>query len=104
MEKSADVKAVRAGIGYTIGNILSKGLSFLAMPLFGRIMSVEDYGRYNTYSAFTAVLFVVVGLAVHVSIKNANIDHHGRLKEYISSISLIPLSGYLLFHNINLLL
>ncbi|MCR5726953.1 MAG: oligosaccharide flippase family protein [Lachnospiraceae bacterium] len=103
MEKSADVKAVRAGIGYTIGNILSKGLSFLAMPLFGRIMSVEDYGRYNTYSAFTAVLFVVVGLAVHVSIKNGNIDHHDKLKEYISSISLIVVFTSLIFLGLSVL-
>lgn len=82
-------KAVKAGIGYTIGNILSKGLSFLAMPLFGRIMSVEDYGKYNTYTAYTSVFFVVAGLALHVSIKNAKIDYEKELKEYTSSLTLM---------------
>ena len=96
LEKSTNVKAVRAGFGYTIGNILSKGLSFLTMPLFGRLLSVEDYGRYNVYTAYTSVLFVVAGLAVHVSIKNANIDYKEKLKEYNSSLSLIIVLNSLL--------
>lgn len=82
-------KAVKAGLGYTLGNIFSKGLSFLVMPIFGRIMSVEDYGKYNTYTAYTSVFFVVVGLALHVSIKNAKIDYGKKLKEYISSLTIL---------------
>ena len=47
--------AVSAGIGYTIGNILIKGINFLSVPLFSRIMTPDELG---VYSAFVAYDFV----------------------------------------------
>lgn len=32
-------KVVNAGIGYTIGNIFIKGVSFLTIPLYTRLMA-----------------------------------------------------------------
>ena len=34
--ESSGKKALKAGLGYTVGNMLVKGLSFLAIPLFAR--------------------------------------------------------------------
>ena len=45
-------KAVKAGIGYTIGNYLIKGLSFLTIPIFTRLLSTEDYGIVNIFGAY----------------------------------------------------
>lgn len=42
--ESSGKKALKAGLGYTVGNMLVKGLSFLAIPLFARLMTVEDFG------------------------------------------------------------
>ena len=32
-----------AGMGYMIGNYLLKGISFLTIPLFSRLMTISDY-------------------------------------------------------------
>lgn len=64
-------KAVKAGIGYTVGNYLLKGLSFFTIPIFARILSTEDYGIVNTFVSYESILFVVVGLAIHSSFNNA---------------------------------
>lgn len=64
-------KAVKAGLGYTIGNYLLKGLSFLTIPVFTRVLSTADYGLYNTFVAYEGILFVLIGLAIHTSYKNA---------------------------------
>ena len=64
-------KAVKAGIGYTIGNYLLKGLSFFTIPVFSRLLTTEDYGIVNTFGAYESFLFVIVGLAIHTSFKNA---------------------------------
>lgn len=45
---STNKKALHAGIGYTIGNILVKGISFISIPIFARLLSVNDYGIVNT--------------------------------------------------------
>ena len=71
-EKVADNnKVVKAGVGYIIGNYLLKGLSFLTVPIFSRLMEPADYGMYNTFIAYEAILYIVIGFAIHSSYKNA---------------------------------
>ena len=84
-------KALKAVLGYTIGNIFIKGLSFVSLPIFSRLMSVSDYGIYSTFASYVAVLCIVIGFALHVSIKNALYDFPGKLHEYSSSVSLLTL-------------
>lgn len=68
---SSENKVVKAGIGYTAGNYLLKGLSFFSIPIFARLMETSDYGIYNSFVAYESVLFILVGLAIHTSYKNA---------------------------------
>ena len=64
-------KAIKAGIGYTVGNYLLKGLTFFTIPIFARLLNPSDYGLYNIFVAYESILFVVIGLAIHSSYKNA---------------------------------
>lgn len=83
--------AKRASIGYTIGNVLIRGLSFLTLPLFTRLMSIEDYGLYTTYIAYESILSIVLSLALHASLKNAKIEFACSLDEYVSTIQSVPI-------------
>ena len=94
---STNKKALHAGIGYTIGNILVKGISFISIPIFARLLSVNDYGIVNTVGAYVSLMSIVLGLAVHSSIKNAKIDYDGDVTKYVSSIVLLPMLNTLLF-------
>ena len=80
-------RAVRAGAGYTIGNYLIKGLSFLAVPVFTRLMSTADFGTFGTFSALESILYLPAGLALHTSFKNAWArcgEDRGRYELYVS--------------------
>ncbi len=88
---SSGKKAVQAGLGYTIGNVFVKGLSFLAIPIFARLLSVADYGVYSTFSSYVSIMTIVVGLALHSAIKNAKLDYKGRLNPFCSSVALLVL-------------
>ena len=59
--ESSGKKALKAGLGYTVGNMLVKGLSFLAIPLFSRLMTVEDFGIYSTFSSYVMIMTVLAG-------------------------------------------
>ena len=85
----SESKALRSGVGYTLGNILIKGINFLTLPIFSRLLSPEEFGVYNVFASYDMILFVLIGLALHTSIQSANLEFRGKINSYTSSISLI---------------
>ncbi len=83
-------KAVKAGIGYTIGNFLIKGINFIAVPIFSRLMTTEEFGNYNTFISYDSFLYVFIGLALHSSLKSAYYKF-SKIDQYVSSISILYL-------------
>ena len=85
-------KVLTAGIGYTIGNYLLRGLGFITVPIFSRLMTVADYGIYNTFLSYEGMLYLFVGLALHSSVKNAKYKYGDeKLDGFTSSITIFPL-------------
>ena len=64
-------KAMKAGIGYTIGNILIKGINFLTLPLFSRLMSPSEFGVFNLFISYDAIISILISLAMQTSLRNA---------------------------------
>ena len=96
-DKDSGRKAVRAGVGYTIGNLLIKGLAFLSIPIFSNLLSTADYGVFNTYSAYMSLFTVVISLGLPSSIRTAHYDFGERSKEYISCGALLIVMNLSLF-------
>ena len=85
----SESKALRSGVGYTLGNVFIKGINFLTLPIFSRLLSPEEFGVYNVFVSYDMILFVIIGLALHTSIQSANLEFRGKINHYTSSISLI---------------
>lgn len=90
-------KVIKAGIGYTIGNYLLKGLSFLTVPIFSRLLSTADYGIFNSYLAYQCILFLIVGLAMHASLKNARYKFQDNFAQYNSNCILIAVCSLVIW-------
>lgn len=84
-------KVIKAGIGYTVGNYLIKGLTFLTIPIFARLLESSDYGMYNTYIAYESIVYIIIGLALHTSFKNAKYKYLNDFDGYVSSCVLLGL-------------
>lgn len=82
---SNEKKIIKAGIGYTIGNYLIRGLSFFSIPIFSRILNPSDYGIYNTFIAYEAIIYIILGLAIHSSYKNAKYKYLEEYGNYVST-------------------
>lgn len=95
-------KAVKAGIGYTVGNILIKGINFLTIPIFSRLMTTEQFGLFNVFISYDSFLYVLIGLALHSSIKSAYYKYR-LIDDYVSSISLIYILNTFFFFGLSLL-
>ena len=79
-------KVINAGFGYTVGNILIKGISFLMIPLYTRLMSTSDYGIYNTYVAYVGIMTFIVCLGLDPTLKNAEVDYPDRKESFLSTV------------------
>ena len=86
MTTKSNKKAVKAGMGYVIGNYMLKGITFLSAPIFSRLLKPADYGIVNIYSSYEAIFYIILGLALHASINNAKYKYGEKLDEYISSL------------------
>lgn len=82
-------KAMKAGIGYTIGNILIKGINFLTLPLFSRLMSPSEFGVFNLFISYDAIISILISLAMQTSLRNAKYKFENKIDNYISSISIL---------------
>lgn len=101
--ESSGKKALKAGLGYTIGNMLVKGLSFLAIPLFARLMTVEDFGIYSTFSSYVMIMTVLAGFTLHTSVRNAKLDYAEQTGAYCSSVTMLMIGNSLLLLVLSLL-
>ncbi|WP_315112826.1 oligosaccharide flippase family protein [Clostridium intestinale] len=88
-------KALKAGLWYTISNILLKGIVFITLPIFTRLLSTEEFGLYNTYSAYQSIVTVFTGICLYGSLRTAKYDYKDKYDEYSGSI--LFLSGFALF-------
>ncbi len=90
-------KLFKASIGYTISNILIKGINFITLPIFTRLLSTKEYGLYSVFAAYESILSCIIGFALYASIKKANQDLENSIDEYVSTIvSFILISGGIL--------
>lgn len=92
-------KYIKAGIWYAVGNILIKGLPFMSIPIFVRIMPVSDFGIYNTYIYYESIVSVILGLGISGTIKTAKFEYKEDFDQYVSSVYvflLIPVTVFIL--------
>ena len=85
-EEQKKYNIARAGIWYTIGNLIIKGLPFFTLPLFVRILSTADFGLYNTYISYENILSIVLGLGFSGTVKTAKFDFEESFEKYLSSL------------------
>lgn len=59
----------KAGSLYLFASIFNKGIGFLTIPVFTRLLSTSDYGIVTTYSAWAAILTAVIGMQLNCGIR-----------------------------------
>lgn len=74
----------KAGTYYLVGNLFNKGMSFLTVPIFTRILSTSDYGIVTTYNSWITILSMVIGFAIHMGIRAAFIDYKNKIDDFMS--------------------
>ena len=78
-------KVVKAGIAYTVGNVLLKGIAFLTLPIFTRLLTTQEFGLYNVYVSYESILTIFAGVCLYGSLRTAWYDYKTTFQQYVLS-------------------
>ncbi len=81
----------KAGTYYFIGNIFNKGVAFLTVPIFTRILSSYDYGVINTYNSWVGIIAMIIGFALNIGVRLAFVDYEKKIDDFMATITLFTL-------------
>lgn len=100
-------KPAKASIWFVICYIIQRGIQFIGMPIFTRMMSTEEYGRYSIFLSWFNIICIFSSLNIYSGTFNkAMVKYEDSRKEYMSSVqylttitTLIISIFFLIFHN-----
>ncbi len=71
----------RASLWFVFCSIIQKGISIIALPIFTRLMSTEEFGNYNIYLTWFNILVIIVTLNLQSEIFNKGLIEHNKEKD-----------------------
>ena len=92
MKSNGMNKYVKAGIWTLLAEILVRAVSFLATPVFARILPMGVYGDVKTFESWLNLLVPILSLGLYINVEVAEHDFKGRFKEYVASIMTLDAS------------
>ncbi|MGN7479713.1 lipopolysaccharide biosynthesis protein, partial [Solibacillus silvestris] len=91
-------KVMGHGLIYTLATVLTRGISFLLLPLYTRILSPSDYGLIDIVTLIITFVNLVIALEVTQALARYLNDLDNSLKtRYVSTAFNFTLVVYILF-------
>lgn len=90
---------LQSGIWSVLGTFLARGTYFLTIPLFSRILTVEEYGAYGIFVTYSNILTVILALNLSAAVSPGVIKFQERKDSFLASgmsLSLILFAGFFL--------
>lgn len=78
-------KTLKAALWFTVSNILLKGISFITLPIFTRLMTPNEYGILSLYQSWVLIVSIVITLNVWTGGFNVGIAKNPDIKEKFAS-------------------
>ena len=88
-QDESSVKALKAGVWYTVASFLKKGIAFATTPIFARLLTKGDFGSYSNFTVWLSICAVVCTLNLKSSVFKARYDFEDDFDGYLSSIAFL---------------
>ncbi|HEO8419443.1 TPA: oligosaccharide flippase family protein [Yersinia enterocolitica] len=82
-------KVLNASIWYIISDFFSKGIVFITLPIFTRIMNTSEFGMYSLFNSWVSIFTIFIGLNLTSSVFRYKYDNSAKHSEFTSSISFL---------------
>ena len=98
--------AVRASLWFAVCSVVQKGISIITMPIFTRLMPIDQFGEYSIFQTWYNIFILIITLNIQSEIFNKGLIEHVDEKNQFTANQgglLITLSVfftvvYLVFH------
>lgn len=77
--------AVKVSLWLTLCSIIQKGISVITMPVFTRLMSTTEFGRYSIFLSWYNILLLVITLNIQAEVFNKGLIDHSEEKDQFAS-------------------
>lgn len=81
-----NIKALKSGVWYTVANFIMKGIGFITVPIFTRLLSHSEFGLYSNYASWLHTFTMFVTLYLASTFISARFDFEDDFDGYISSV------------------
>jgi O-antigen/teichoic acid export membrane protein len=83
----------RASVWFAMCSILQKGVSFITIPIFTRLLTTEQYGTYSLYLSWLQILTIITSLYLYYGVFNNGMTKFEEDRDtYISSMQGLTLT------------
>ena len=97
---------VKASLWYTICNFFQKGISFIVVPIYVRLLTTAEYGEWSVFQSWRDILIIFASLNLYAGVYTKTlVDNTDDRDRYTSSmqglgtvISLVMLVIYFFTH------
>lgn len=77
----------KAGLWFAICGFVQKGINFVTVPIFTRLLTTEQYGIVSVFNSWEALVSVLCTLNLfYGGFNNGMLDYKSRRDEYVSSV------------------
>lgn len=77
----------KASIWYTACNIFQKGISFIVLPIYTRLLTTTEYGEYSVFQSWKEILIIFATLNLYCGVfTKAMVDFEDDRDRYTSTI------------------
>lgn len=84
---------VKAAMWFAACSILQKGVSFIVVPLFTRLLTTEQYGTYSLYLSWLQILTIITSLYLYYGVFTNGMNNFDKDRDrYISSMQGLTLT------------
>lgn len=81
---------VKAALWFTVCNFVLKGISFISGPLFTRILSSEEYGKYSVFLSYEQIILILATWEIQIgSYQKGIFKYKDNIQEYTSATQLL---------------
>lgn len=86
-EEKVNSRAVKSAFWFAACNVIQRGIQFLYIPWYTRVLSTEGYGRYVSFIAWSNIIAVFATLNLSQAVfSNGMMDYREHRKEYLGSM------------------
>ena len=96
---------VKASLWFVVSNVLVRGISFITLPIFARLLTTEDYGIIGVYQSWVSIISIITTLTIWGGVFNVGmVKYEKRIPEMISSFQGMAVSITLFVFSLTMLL